>query len=278
MLSPGEPWVRATFLDMVTPDEPRSVCFDQAADYYDETRSLPSEGRDKVLDILTSGLRDRRLCLDVGVGTGRTALPLAAAGVRLIGVDLSLRMMGKAIEKSGGRQLFPLVAADATRLPFAENSFDAATIIHVLHSVPRWDAAIAEVVRVVQPGGVIVLDTGDGRVDVLDAIEVRFKEELRPERPPATRWTIERLDQTFREHGCPVQLLRPVTVRFSASPAELLARLERGVASWQWSMDESAFRPAAERTKIWAQERFGPLDERRDFTSIVQMRLYRVSA
>jgi ubiquinone/menaquinone biosynthesis C-methylase UbiE len=74
---------------VTTADESRSICFDQAADYYDQTRSLPSKGRDQVLEILTAELGDSHLCLDVGVGTGRIALPLAAAGVRIIGLDLS---------------------------------------------------------------------------------------------------------------------------------------------------------------------------------------------
>jgi ubiquinone/menaquinone biosynthesis C-methylase UbiE len=68
----------------------RSVCFDRAADYYDDTRSLPAAGRDRVFEILRSALPDGGLCLDVGVGTGRTAVPLAAEGVRVVGIDLSL--------------------------------------------------------------------------------------------------------------------------------------------------------------------------------------------
>jgi hypothetical protein len=100
---------------MEASDPERSICFDRAADYYDETRSLPAEGRDRVPEILRSALPDGGLCLDVGVGPGRTALPLGAAGVRLVGIDLSLAMMAKAVAKSGGRQPFPLIAGDATR-------------------------------------------------------------------------------------------------------------------------------------------------------------------
>jgi ubiquinone/menaquinone biosynthesis C-methylase UbiE len=259
---------------VTTPDEPQSVCFDRAADYYDQTRSLPSDGRDQVLEILTAELGDSDLCLDVGVGTGRTALPLAAAGVRIIGLDLSLRMMAKIKDKSGGRLPFPLVAADATTMPFTEDSVGGATIIHVLHTVPRWEAAIAEVVRVVRPGGVIVLDTGDGRVELLDEIEARFKQELAERPPPLTRWTVDLLDETFRQHGCAVRLLQPVTLHFSQAPAELLAGLASGIRSWQWSMDDTAFGPAADRVRAWAEEKWGSLDEPRSFTKTVQMRGY----
>jgi ubiquinone/menaquinone biosynthesis C-methylase UbiE len=261
---------------VVTSDDGASICFDRAADYYDQTRSLPAEGRDRVLDILTSELTDRGLCIDVGVGTGRTALPLAASGIRLIGVDLSPPMMRKAIEKSGGRQPFPLVGADATRLPFEDDSFGSATIIHVLHSVPRWRIAIAEVVRVVRPGGLVILDAGDGRVDVLDDIEARFKAEL-PVQPPARRWTVGMLDETFGAHGCEVRLLPAVTLRIPRVPLAFLGQLERGEASWQWSLDATAFRPAAARAKAWAEKRYGPLDEPHALTSTVQMRAYTVA-
>jgi ubiquinone/menaquinone biosynthesis C-methylase UbiE len=256
-------------------DPERSVCFDRAADYYDDTRSLPAAGRDRVLEILRSALPDGGLCLDVGVGTGRTAVPLAAEGVRLVGIDLSLAMMGKAVAKSGGRRPFPLIAGDATRLPFTDNAFDGATIIHVLHTVPRWENAIAEAVRVVGPAGVVVLDTGDGRVDLLDDIEARFKMEL-PEQVPPARWTVELLDAAFRRHGCSLRLLPPVELQFERAPAELLDQLARGVASWQWSMDERTFGPAADRARSWAEERFGALDHPRSFTTTVQMREYRV--
>jgi hypothetical protein len=51
-----------------------------------------------------------------------------------------------------------------------------------------------------------------------------------------------------------------------------------GIRSWQWSMDEAAFAPAAGRVRAWAEEQWGSLDEPRSFTTIVQMREYRVSA
>jgi SAM-dependent methyltransferase len=187
-------------------------------------------------------------------------LPLAAAGVRIISLDLSLRMMAKIKDKSGGRLPFPLLAADATRLPFADDSFGGATIIHVLHSVPRWEAAIAEVVRVVRPGGVIVLDTGDGRVEMLDEIEARFKQEL-AERPPPIE-----VDRRPPRRDISSAWVRRSAVSgchpaFLAGPAEFLAGLASGIRSWQWSMDEAAFEPAADRVKAWAEEKWGSLDE-----------------
>jgi len=256
-------------------EERQSVCFDKAADYYDETRSLPAEGREEVLDILRTELAHRGRCLDIGVGTGRTALPLAAAGVPIVGLDLSIRMMLKAVEKGGGRHPFPLVAGDATTLPFRDGAFGAATIIHVFHSIPNWREAIAGAARVVRPGGLVIVDPGNGRTELLDDIEARFKSEL-PEEPPPQRWTVDDLDDAFAGHGCVVRLLPPVTLRYSRTPADFLASFERGVASWQWSMNPATFAPAAARVQVWAERQFGSLDTPRRLSTVVQMRQYQV--
>jgi ubiquinone/menaquinone biosynthesis C-methylase UbiE len=56
----------------------RSVCFDTAAAYYDQTRSSPSH---QVVKLPIDELSGRGRCLDIGVGTGRVALPLIEAGL-----------------------------------------------------------------------------------------------------------------------------------------------------------------------------------------------------
>jgi demethylmenaquinone methyltransferase/2-methoxy-6-polyprenyl-1,4-benzoquinol methylase len=118
-------------------DGGRSVCFDRAAEYYDRTRALPATGRGRVLELLIGELSRASLCLDVGCGTGSTALPPAEAGVPVIGLDLSVPMMRQVTAKRGRRSPFPLVAGDVTASPFRDGRFAAAIIIHVLHSVPR---------------------------------------------------------------------------------------------------------------------------------------------
>ena len=80
----------------------RSVCFDEAAGYYDHSRPLPIAGWDNVVESLVAELSTAALCVDIGVGTGRTALPLARAGIHLVGVDLSIPMM-RQLKAKGGR-------------------------------------------------------------------------------------------------------------------------------------------------------------------------------
>ena len=250
-----------------------SVCFDGAASFYDQTRSLPGAGRERVIDLLVSELTSLGLCLDIGVGTGRTALPLSAAGIPVVGLDLSLPMMRKVRDKSGGRSPFPLVGGDAVDLPFRDSCFGSTTIIHVLHSVERWERLVEESIRVVRPDGAIVVDTGDGAVEVLDEIEAKFIDEL-PERPPPRRWTREALDAAYRRAGYRVILLPEVRLEFSRAPGDHIEQLERGQSSWQWSMDPSSFEPAARRVRRWAEEAFGPLDKPRRFSTVVRMQRY----
>ncbi|MEE9164291.1 MAG: class I SAM-dependent methyltransferase [Thermoplasmata archaeon] len=124
-------------------DVPR-INFDRIAHCYDETRTLPFSQMEAVMGPLVRALSSYRRVLEVGVGTGRFAIPLQRAGIPLIGVDISARMVARGREK-GLREVF---FADALHLPFQDQSLDAALSIHVLHLLPDWRPALAEVGRV----------------------------------------------------------------------------------------------------------------------------------
>ena len=95
--------------------------------------------------------------LGVAVGTGRN-LPLYAPGVRLTAVDLSPAMLRHARARAAGlgREV-TFQEADATDLPFADASFDTVVSTLALCAVHDRDAAIAEFVRVLRPGGLLLL-------------------------------------------------------------------------------------------------------------------------
>src|SRR5581483_6281646 len=100
-----------------------AVSFDRAAEYYDATRALSPAVEQAVTALLAGELAGHGRCLEIGVGTGRIALPLLRAGVEMLGVDLSRAMMARIAAKSDGVALLPLAQADATRLPFRDHSF-----------------------------------------------------------------------------------------------------------------------------------------------------------
>ena len=103
-----------------------SIAFDRAASFYDHTRQLSMESAARILEQLTAEIEGRGPCLEIGVGTGRIAMPLAEAGIPLVGVDLSRPMLERLVEKAGGHAPLPVAVADATRLPFRDDAFGAA--------------------------------------------------------------------------------------------------------------------------------------------------------
>lgn len=104
-----------------------------------------------------------RVVLDIGCGTGRTALPVAAAGPAVIALDLSrgmLRQLVAGARRSGLGHVWPVIA-DAERLPLADAAVDAIVCQGVLHHLPNVDVAVAEADRVLARGGWLLLAEPD---------------------------------------------------------------------------------------------------------------------
>jgi ubiquinone/menaquinone biosynthesis C-methylase UbiE len=99
--------------------------------------------------------------LDLGCGTGFLSLELAARGHRVTGVDFAPSMIARAERKAAERGLrVRFEPADAEQLPFAPVSFDLAISRHVLWTLPHPEAAIDEWIRVLRPGGRLVVVDG----------------------------------------------------------------------------------------------------------------------
>ena len=238
-----------------------SVPFDRAVEYYDRTRGLSEEASREMVALLTAELRGRGRCLEVGVGTGLVSLPLAAAGVPLVGLDLSEPMLAKLVEKAGGRQPFPLVVGDATTLPFADQRFGAAVVRHVLHLVPAWRQVVAELVRVVAAGGLVLVSSGQVP-DPWRELTERFIEQVgRPSFADAfDAWESGAIERAFQEHGAASRPLPTITERVGQTLGEFLEQMEAGMHSWTWEVDEETRRDAVAEIRVWALERWGSLD------------------
>jgi phosphatidylethanolamine/phosphatidyl-N-methylethanolamine N-methyltransferase len=97
--------------------------------------------------------------LEVGVGTG-ISLPDYARSNRLVGVDLSAPMLRKAqarVTEQGLSNVEALAVMDAERLAFPDETFDVVVAQYVITAVPHPEATLDEFVRVIRPGGEIVL-------------------------------------------------------------------------------------------------------------------------
>ena len=237
----------------------QSISFDRAAEYYDQTRSLPDSLMEELVPILVAELPPGR-CLEIGIGTGRIALPLQQRGVDVYGVDISVEMLRKLVAKAGASPP-PVAIADATRLPFGEAAFSSAIASHVLHLIPDWRTALDELARVVRPGGVLLASrSGDSREPWQREVRRRFFAEAGGrDWPPGIR-RMDEVDAEMRSRGVEVRKVRDVKSESSASISELLDALEKGIWSACWSIDDETRRRAAAVTREWARREIGDLD------------------
>jgi len=239
-----------------------SVSFDRAAERYDETRRLTAEASRAVADLLGAELNGREPCLEIGAGTGLIAVPLHGAGVRLVGLDLSAAMLRKLVEKTGGRPVFPVVVGDATRLPFPDAVFGGAIARHVLHLIPRWRDAVAELVRVVRPRGVLLLNIG-----VAGGPWQEVQDRLEGAAGPGTRRVgletadHQLLDDALERFGARFRELPPVWERSDYTLERYFHEVEERVYSWTWHVPPDRLIAAVAATRAWAAERFGAPDE-----------------
>ncbi|GAA5145002.1 demethylmenaquinone methyltransferase [Nocardioides marinquilinus] len=131
--------------------------FDAVAKRYDVTNDVLSLGQDRrwrrlVVEAVDPQPGER--VLDLAAGTGTSSEPLQDRGARVVACDFSLGMLrqGKRV-----RPALDFAAGDATRLPFADATFDAVTISFGLRNIVDSAAGLREMRRVTKPGGRLVV-------------------------------------------------------------------------------------------------------------------------
>ncbi|HET6563512.1 MAG TPA: demethylmenaquinone methyltransferase [Marmoricola sp.] len=134
-----------------------AAMFDGVAKRYDVTNDVLSLGQDRrwrtaVVEAVAPRPGER--VLDLAAGTGTSSEPFAAAGALVVPCDFSQGMLRFGKE---ARPRLDFVAGDATRLPFADDSFDAVTISFGLRNIVDPDAGLREMLRVTRPGGRLVV-------------------------------------------------------------------------------------------------------------------------
>jgi demethylmenaquinone methyltransferase / 2-methoxy-6-polyprenyl-1,4-benzoquinol methylase len=139
--------------------DPRDVAamFDDVAGKYDLTNDVLSLGQDRLWRravLKAVAAQPGETVLDIAAGTGTSSEPFAAGGVNVVPADFSLGMLRVGNQR---RPDLGFTAADAMRLPFADDSFDAVTMSFGLRNVASVDTALGEFLRVVKPGGRLVV-------------------------------------------------------------------------------------------------------------------------
>jgi len=108
------------------------------------------------------------ICLDVGTGTGHTAAQLAYFAKKVYGLDPSEGMRQAAAEMYGHVENLELVSGTSEETGFPNNTFDIITARHTLHHHPSMPRTLAELRRVLKPGGRLVIVDEISPVEDLD--------------------------------------------------------------------------------------------------------------
>lgn len=134
-----------------------AAMFDDVAHRYDRTNDVLSLGQDRRWRravVRAVDARPGEQVLDLAAGTATSTEPFADLGADAVACDFSLGMLRAAHRR---RPDLAATAGDATRLPFADASFDAVTISFGLRNVVDPRAGLAEMLRVTRPGGRLVV-------------------------------------------------------------------------------------------------------------------------
>jgi ubiquinone/menaquinone biosynthesis C-methylase UbiE len=240
--------------------------FDRVAHCYDETRGIPAEAARQIGEGIARIVREvaasPRL-IEIGVGTGRMAVPLAEAGVHVTGIDLSPKMLGVLREK---RRDIDVILAEASHPPLRTGTFDAALFVHILHLVPDAEATLRATVALVRPGGVVLFGQDQGRIglrDEADAVIRRAVADLsgvdiasRDAHAEARALT----ERVLRDIGAEVTATTVASWPERSRGRTMIERLARKDYSSSWQIPDAVLPGVIERVTPELEEMYGGLD------------------
>lgn len=249
-----------------------SFSFDnRVAQRYNAQRAHPLEVAERIGAAIAAQVGVGGRVLEIGVGTGRIARPVAAAGCRVVGFDISAEMLGE-VGGEGKRPLFPhlsLLQADMHEPPFAANTFDAVVAVHVLHLARDWQRVLVWSARSLRPGGAFI--QGDDWIDP-ESVVGRLRDELRQRalalsphlRPPAAG--ISKQDWLADLGGNQVSELVAAEWTTWVSPAERLEAVANKMDAESWFLPDDMFTTLLQELQEYAACHWPDLDRRQPVT------------
>lgn len=195
-----------------------------------------AQGHDLALMIECAALSPEMTVLDIGCAAGHTAFAFAPHVREVIGVDLSPEMLVEAERQAAARDLTNLrfEVASATALPYADGQFDVVTCRLVAHHLLSLGPALAEMARVLKPGGQLII------VDIIspeDATLTEFINHVEVLRDPSHSkdWTLSEWNDSGTDAGIPFTVIAEwrLPLDFAdwtarqQTPPERVAELER---------------------------------------------------
>jgi SAM-dependent methyltransferase len=251
--------------------------FDRVAEIYDATRGLPPAAADQIADAIAGAVRAVAAAprlVEIGIGTGRMAVPLAERGVRVAGTDIAPKMVALLREK---RRDIDVVFAEAERPPFREGVFDAALFVHILHLVRDQRATVLTAARLLRAGGVLILgyEDYDGvrqqADDIMERIGAEFIPGLRPGRERQQE-NLEAFRGACAEAGFG-QCEQVVAARWpeTITGQAILDSNTRRQCSGSWTVPDEAMQAMVRRAEPQMAALFGGLDNPRSFNRTFEL-------
>ncbi|NOK58378.1 MAG: class I SAM-dependent methyltransferase [Chloroflexi bacterium AL-W] len=232
------------------------ISFDKIAHAYDAQRAHPPAVSREVGAAIARVAGEHARVLELGAGTGRIALPTAAAGCTVVGIDISLEMLRVAYQRGLQHDHGLTIQGDITQLPLRDNAFDAVLAVHVLHLIPDWRGALAEAMRVLRSGGAFIqgIDWRDPE-SCAERLRGKLREtvvELMPNaRPPGAGAAIG--EELAKLGGVTESEIVAAEWTSHASPAMLLARMAQRADAETWALDDTLLEETVARVRAWAE-------------------------
>jgi len=237
--------------------------FDSVAKVYDATRGMAPGVDEEICQWIMKRLPPDPAIAEIGVGTGRIALPFILRDVRFTGIDVSAPMIDVLRDKLGGdlRRSQLLVGDVAEPWPVEPASQDAVIAVGIFHHVDVV-RTLEQVRRALKPGGVLISGSegavGESLRQQLRGRYFAAREELVG--PPAADVTGRLTQQTLEAWSIPVARHTVTTWKRSEAPrATLNALWERQLAG-TWGHDEATHREIMRRVEAKALELYGDVD------------------
>lgn len=250
-----------------------TISFDRVSDVYDSTRGLPpgisEQVTDTILNIVSPTSETK--FFEIGVGTGRIAIPIAKRGYSYTGIDISEKMLAELHRKLEGiSHRLTAVKGDATALQFPDNSFDVGLTVHVFHLVSAWKQALSEIRRVLKPGSPYLythgtiesistnLNNNQGRL----TFQQRWEDIIASYGYPLPRYgaTEEEVLTELRTQGASLETVIAAQWKWELTVQTLLEHYQNRVYRHSWHLTDDLFAKAFDDLRAWALEHYGSLD------------------
>lgn len=253
------------------------IPFDRIADRYDETRALPADIAEQVTQqiLRLSQATPTTHFFEPGIGTGRIALPLIEQGYAYTGVDISEPMMTKLRQKVAGTpHRLTLLAADATALPLATDTFDVAIAAHLLHLIPEWQTALDEMLRVLKPDGCLIYfhhphhAPGDS-----DRVSQQWQQILQRYgyTAPLAGALTDAVLSYLTQRGATLTTVTVAEIPRSPTVAAVLQTYQERICSRLWRVPDDIYPQALRDLQTWAEQQFGSLTTPIDLCDVVTL-------